>query len=142
MNRILGFHDDETRVDAVVDHPTSFRLSLDKAVGERLSARVVEDYRDKIFRPIGHRIVATGTWETTFDVDPGIDSNCFVTQHEGSTFLWVGAPWVVVYGGKLSFMQGRDRRHDVMVLDFNVTPAHLAGKTRTPDTVAYKRSQK
>jgi hypothetical protein len=142
LNRILGFKDDASRNDAVFDHPSSFRLSLDKVIGEKMNASLLRAYRDTVFRRIDHRIVATGKWETKFDVDPGIDTNCFVTQHDGSTYLWVGAPYVVLFGGKVSFIQGVDRKHDVMVIEFNKTSDRLVRKFRTPDTVAYKRSRK
>ncbi|MEZ6133803.1 MAG: hypothetical protein R3C53_02725 [Pirellulaceae bacterium] len=137
FNRMLGFGGDESRRDAVCDHPTAFRLSLDKVVGQNINGRVLAIYRDIIFQRMDHRIVATGKWETEFDIDPGIETDCFVTHHNGSTYLWVGAPYAVVFGGKVSYIKGFDQSHDVMVIDFNVEEEH-----RTPDSVAYKRKLK
>ncbi len=142
FNQLLGFDAEESQFEAVCDHPTSFRLSLDKTIGERMKADKVAVYRDHFHGRMRHHLIATGKWETTFDVDPGLGTDCFVTEHRGSTFLWVDASFVGVYGGKISFIHGVDREHDVIVIDFNTTPGHLAGKYRTPDTVAYKRSPK
>lgn len=135
VNRLLGFADDTSRGDAIFDHPQSFRLSLDKVVGENKDAKKFAEMRDSLFRPMGHTIVATGKWETEFRVDPGIEPDCFVTQHDGHTFLWVGAPYVVLFGGKLAFIQGSDPNHDLMALNFNTMSSE-----RTPDSVVYKRT--
>lgn len=142
LNRILGFKDDESRFEAIHAHPTSFRLSLDKSIGKRMIAAKVTGYRNHFRERMNHLLIATGKWKTTFDVDddPGLGTDCFVTEHRGSTFLWADTPFVVVYGGKISFIHGVDREHDIIVIDFNTTPAHKAGNFRTPDTVAYKRS--
>lgn len=144
LNRILGFKDDESRSEAIVAHPTSFRLVLDKSIGERMPAAELTSYRNHFReRQKDNRIVAMGKWETTFDVDddPGLGTDCFVTEHRGSTFLLTPARFIKMYGGKISFIRGVDREHDVLVIDFTGRPGRrLAGRSRTPDTVAYKRS--
>lgn len=65
---------------------------------------------------------------------PGIDAQCFLTHHNGATYLWTSAPYVVVYGGKISYIRGAKPELDILVIDFN-----LSEESRTPDTVAYKR---
>ena len=142
LNRILGFDGGETRNDAISPHPSSFRLSLHKTIGEKINPLKLKAYHD-IFRRIKQRIVATGKWETTFvGVDPGFGIDCYITERGGSTFLWCDAPFTAVFGGRVLFIQGIDREHDVIIIDFNTNPDNLAGKQRTPDTVAYKRAQK
>lgn len=134
FNRLLGFGRGEERRDAVSDHPSSFSLALDEMVGETMGAGKLATFRDRVFARMGHRIVATGKWKTKCDVDPGIETDCFVTTHDGSTFLWVGAPFVVLYGGSVAHVQGMDHQHDVLVINFNPLT-----KDRTPDTVVYRR---
>lgn len=144
LNRILGFATNESRADAVTDHPSSFHISLDKRIGEKMLPLKLRVLREQVFKRLDHRIVATGKWTSTFepDNDPGVGSDCYITESGGRTFLFCDAPYVVIYGGAVSFLKGVDREHDLLVIDFNLTQAHLAGKQRTPDTVAYKRAAK
>jgi hypothetical protein len=134
VNRLLGFGGGENRSDATCDHPSSFSLTLDEAVGATLGAEKVAAYRDHVFERMGHRIVATGKWKTKFDVDPRIGTDCFVTRRDGSAFLWVDAPFAVLYGGSVAHVQGINQDHDMLVINFNPLT-----KDRTPDTVVYRR---
>ncbi|HEV3342755.1 MAG TPA: hypothetical protein VG125_20450, partial [Pirellulales bacterium] len=62
LNRALGFTDAESRADARLgdNHPVSFQLTLTDTIGEGLDERLVQAYRDNVFKRNGHRIVATG----------------------------------------------------------------------------------
>jgi hypothetical protein len=136
-NRLLGFADDASSSDAVSDHPMSFLLSLDKAVGLNIDAKNFAEFRDSLFRPMDHKIVATGKWETMFRVDPGIETDCYVTQHDGHTFLWVGAPYVGMFGGRVVLIQGSNPKHDFLAFNFNAVSSE-----RTPDSAVYRRMGK
>ena len=140
LNRTLGFVGEESRKGSLYVHPSSFRISVDETIGQTIDSDTLTYFRDEVFEPINHRIVATGKWETVFEEDPGIETDCFITKHQGSTFLWVGAPYFAVYGGKVSFLHGADRQHDVIVLDFAFLARHRAKRARSPDTVAYERN--
>lgn len=138
MNRALGFTDKDSREDSLLGdlHPTSFELQLFKTIGEGVSPEILGAYRDGVFKRMGHRIIATGQWKLTFPEENRlILSDCFVTEHEGSTFLWVPANWVVIFGGKLSLIQGRDRTHDAIIVDLKASP----DEERSLDTVAFQR---
>ena len=87
-------------------------------------------------RHLGHEVVATGRWETQFLVEPGIEKECFVTRHAGRSFLWVGAPFVIFYGGKVSLISGADVDRDLLSIDFNPVSSQ-----RTSDTVLYRRKK-
>jgi hypothetical protein len=67
LNRILGFEDNESRFEAICDHPTSFRLSLDKSIGARMNEVKLTAYRNHLRQRMHHRLIATGKWEATFD---------------------------------------------------------------------------
>lgn len=138
MNRALGFADKDSREDSLLGnmHPLSFELQLFKTIGEGVSPEILAAYRDDVFKRLGHRVIATGQWKLTLP-EPNrlILSDCFVTEHEGSTFLWVPAVWVVTFGGKLSLIQGRDREHDAIIVDFKAT----ANEEQSLDTVAFQR---
>jgi hypothetical protein len=134
VNRLLGFGGGANQSDATCDHPASFSLKLDEAVGATMGAEKVATYRDVVFERMGQRIVATGKWKTRLEVDPRIETDCFVTTRDGSTFLWVGAPFGVLYGGSVAHVQGIDQEHDLLVINFNPLT-----KNRTPDTVVYRR---
>ncbi|HVC97467.1 MAG TPA: hypothetical protein VND64_27540 [Pirellulales bacterium] len=138
LNRALGFTDAESRADGRLgdNHPVSFQLTLTETIGEGSDEHLVQSYRDNVFKRNGHRIVATGKWKLTFRENTDIDaSDCFVTEYEGATFLWVPANWVIIFGGKLSLLEGRDNNHDVIVIDFNSDPHD----ERSVDTAAYQR---
>lgn len=69
--------------------------------------------------------------------------DCVVTIHDGATFLWVtGFPFIGVYGGKVSYLEGVDSEHDALVLDYNTMPKHLSGHARDVETVAFQRAAK
>ncbi|MEM0895551.1 MAG: hypothetical protein AAGJ79_01605 [Verrucomicrobiota bacterium] len=136
-HRLLGFADVASRADSSVDHPISFRFTLDEKPGETIGAKTLEEARELLFRPMGHEVVATGKWVTKFVVKPGIGTDCFVTKHEGQTYLWVTAPFTVLYGGKVTFLSGADTEHDLLAFDFNTVSSE-----RTPDTVVYRRKLK
>ncbi len=143
-NTLLGYADKKSREGAVFDHPLSFRLSLDATPGESTSTDAYRDYREKIFPKLGHTIVATGRWETAFppELEPGVETVCFLTVREGSTYLWVGAPYAVLYGGKVSFLEGAEPRHDALVIDFNSLSPPSDLRKRTADTVGFRRTAK
>src|SRR5262249_4373373 len=136
--------DAKSREGGLLDAPPlSFQVSLTDQIGEGIDAQHLQTYRDLVFKRMGHRIVATGKWALTFKDNPGIKSaDCFVTEHEGASYLWVPWGYVVVFGGKASFLEGADKSHDAMVIDFNSGANHLAGVGRSPDTFAYQRESK
>jgi hypothetical protein len=144
INSALGFSDAKSREGGRLDAPPlSFQISLTDKIGDGIDARNLQSYRDLVFKRMGHRIVATGKWEMTFKDNPGIKStDCFVTEHEGATYLWVPADYVVVFGGKASFLEGADKNHDAIVIDFNTGADHLKGVGRSSDTFAYQRKAK
>jgi hypothetical protein len=145
FNRILGFTEEGRGVESIVGAPPlSFKVSLAARVGEGMEANLLKVYRDTVFTRLGHKIVATGKWDKTFRDNPGdsIQASCFITEHEGATFLWVPANYVVIYGGKLSYLEGAKPNHDVLVIDFNNDTNHLAGLSRSLDTFAFERKSK
>jgi hypothetical protein len=144
INGALGFSDAKSwRGGRLGEPPLSFRLSLSDKIGDGMDADLLKTYRDLVFKRMGHRIVATGTWEMTFKQDPGLKSTeCFVTEHEGASYLWVPADYVVVFGGKVSFLEGADKPRDAIVIDFHPGAEHRAGVDRSPDTVAFQRKSK
>jgi hypothetical protein len=142
FGRLLGFDDRQDREEAVFDHPASFTLAIDAELGASIAAPKRQEMEIVVFKKIGHKVVATGRWETTFEVDPGIDSECYVTEKDGATFLWVGAPYAVLYGGKVSLLQGADASRDHLVIDFNSLPKPKGYDQRSLDTVAFQRAQK
>ena len=135
-NRLLGFATEETRADATWDHPTGFKISLHKTLGEGMDAQKFASMRALLKRQLGHEVVATGLWETEFLVEPGIEKECFVTRHAGKSYLLVGAPYVVFYGGKVSLISGVDVDRDLLAIDFNPLSTQ-----RTADTVVYRRKK-
>lgn len=141
LNAALGFVGPKSREGGILDEPPrSFQISLSDKIGDGIDPALMRAYRDTVFKRMNHRIVATGKWEMTFQANPGIaESNCFVTEHEGATYLWVPANYVVVFGGRVSFLEGADTGHDAIVIDFNTAEDHVAGKTRSPDTYAFQR---
>ena len=141
LNRALGFVDAQSREDSVLEEnqPVSFQLVLTETIGEGMDVNLLRTYRDQVFKRMNHQVVATGKWKLVFHEETGIDaSDCFVTERDGETFLWVPANWVVIFGGRLSLLEGRDARHDAIVIDFNSDPH----KERSFDTVAYQRQAK
>ena len=142
LNELLGFHDEDLRTD---EWPSSFRLSLSKSIGCDMDAEFLNHHRRLFFEHTNHQIVGTGKWEIAYNdasgasQDSGYETSCFVTEYDGATFLWVPVPFAILYGGKISFLEGADREHDAIVIDFNSMPKHLAGVVRASDTVAYKR---
>lgn len=139
LNALLGFEDDELRSDAV-DHPVSFKLTIDQTLTESLTREARETFGqfcEEMFCPMGHQVIATGQWQTKFRVDPGISTDCYITQHHGRTYIWVSAPFVVLYGGQISFINGSSANRDVVVLDFN--PNREPG---APNIAGYRRSTK
>jgi hypothetical protein len=141
INSALGFSDARSREGGLLDAPPlSFRITLTDKIGDGMDAQNLQTYGDLVFKRMGHRIVATGKWELTFKDNPGVKStDCFVTEHEGASYLWVPADYVVLFGGKVSFLEGADKGHDALAIDFNTGTNHLAGVGRSPDTFAYQR---
>jgi len=139
FNSMLGY-DDRSRLDAAVDHPTGFRLELNGQVGAAPSDESLKRMESIISRHLNHEVVSQGTWETTFEVDPGIGSTCVITEYEGSTYVWVEAPYIGIYGGRVSFIRGIDAAHDLMIIDFNPTMEMRTNSERTPDTVVFRRA--
>ena len=137
-NKLLGFATKEDRANAGFDHPRSFTLSFDKTPGESTRDKSIEGYEGTVFKEmLKQRVVATGLWKMKFDVDPGLEEECcFLTVKEGSTYLWKPADYVVVYGGKISLIEGVDRQHDLLVIDFNPQES----KFPRHETVVYKRA--
>jgi hypothetical protein len=144
INSALGFTDGKSREGGLLDAPPhSFHITLTDKIGDGIDAQHLQTYRDLVFKRLGHRIVATGKWELTFNDNPGINATeCFVTEHEGASYLWVSAEYVVLFGGKVSFLEGADKSHDAMVIDFNTGTNHLAGVGRSPASFAYQRKSK
>ena len=75
INRLLGFENEESRLDAQVMHPQSFRLSIDEKSGESIKQEVMTIFQEAIFQKMGHEIIATGKWETTFEIVPASTPN-------------------------------------------------------------------
>lgn len=138
-NKLLGYSDEEDRADIAVDFPLSFNISIDEKLGTSISQKEIQLMQDAVFKKVDHKIVATGTWETTFKVDPEIEEKCFVTEGHGETFLWVPAPYVVIYGGEISVIQGATKDKDLLIIDFDATRKHLDGNHRSKTNVAYQR---
>lgn len=139
LNSLLGFEDDDVRSD-LVDHPLSFNLTIDQTLTESLTKEAKATFAqfcDEIYRPMGHQVIATGQWQTKFRVEPGISTACYITQSRGKTHIWVKAPFVILYGGQVSFINGAIAKRDALVLNFN--PER---KERTPNIAAYRRSAK
>jgi RNA polymerase sigma factor (sigma-70 family) len=144
LNDALGFTDAKSREGGLLDAPPlSFRVSLSEKIGDGIDAKKMQSYHDLVFKRMKHRIVATGKWEMTFQSDQGVkERDCFVTEFEGATYLWVPADYIVLFGGRVSFLEGADQRLDALVIDFNTTEGHLAGGRRSPDTFIYQREPK
>src|SRR5262245_35195550 len=144
INSALGFSDAKSREGGLLDAaPLSFQISLTEKIGDGIDSPFLQTYRDLVFKRMGHRIVATGKWDLTFKDNPGIKTtSCFVTEHEGASFLWVPADYVVVFGGKVSFLEGAHKGHDAIIIDFNMGTSYPAGVGRSLDTFAYQRKSK
>lgn len=138
-NALLGFKSGEPRDGVGIDSPIRFELKLDSRLGQSTDAKTLSIVDGFLADKMGHTILATGTWDTTFEVEPGIDKICFVSRHNGSTFLWTMAPYIVFYGGEVTVVEGADKSKDILLIDFDVTTKHLAGAHRSVDTVAYSR---
>lgn len=134
FNQLLGFKDEDTRSDPV-DHPLSFSIAVDKKLAASIGDEDFKQFHEEVFRPMGQQVVATGQWKTTFLSEPGIETACFITRKIGKTYIWVAAPFSVLYGGQLSYISGADKKRDVLVLDFN-----FRRNERTPSSVAYRRT--
>ncbi len=144
INRAIGFDSEKSREGAVFsDYPTSFELTISPKVGEGMKRETFKSYREFFREKLNHRIVATGLWKTHFgeNIDPGIEPNCFVTRNGRALFLWVPVPYAILYGGKISFVQGADAKRDLLIIDFNTFEKNLKGKIRSVDTVVYRRSK-
>ncbi|MDP6446285.1 MAG: hypothetical protein QGG36_20290 [Pirellulaceae bacterium] len=139
LSRLLGYR--AKRADATMDHPVSFELSIDKEIGGRVHAEKVAGYRDLFNRKLKHRLVATGRCQMQFEIDAGIGPDCFITEQGGAMFLWVEAPYVAVYGGRVSITRGRTPADDMLAIDFNPT-LKTGSKKKTPDTFAFRRVKK
>ena len=139
LNSLLGFEDDDQRSD-LVDHPFSFSLTIDEVLAESHSEAAKSTFPqfcEQVFAPMGHQVVATGQWKTKFRSDPGIETDCYISQSCGKSYLWVGAPFAVLYGGRVSFIGGATEKRDVLVLDFC-----FDHDNQTPNTAAYRRRAK
>lgn len=135
-NKLLGYDSREDRTNAVFDHPESFTLTFDKTLGESVDEENLQAYRD-FFRTQmpGHQLVATGAWKMKFEIDPGFEEDgFFLTVKEGATYLWKPAAFVVLYGGKISFLEGVDKSRDLLVIDYNP----LGSKSPRHETVVYQ----
>lgn len=136
-NKLLGYASREDRTNAAFDHPESFTLTFDKTLGQSVDEENLQAYRD-FFRTHmpGHQLVATGAWKMKFEIDPGFEEvGVFLTVKEGATYLWKPAAFVVLYGGKISFLEGVDKSRDLLVINFNPHEK----ESRSHETVAFKR---
>ncbi|XZE52545.1 hypothetical protein SH139x_004246 [Planctomycetaceae bacterium SH139] len=137
MHKSLGY---EPSRDSAATFPSSFSLSLDAKLDENADPGGVHK---GLLQKIGHELYTSGHWiadaeEMGFNTD-----HCVVSIHGGRTFLWfTDVPFIAQYGGAVSYIEGAGRPHDLLVIDFNTMPRHLAGYKRGIDTIVYRRKHR
>lgn len=136
-NRLLGYATEEDRIDASSMHPLSFRLRVHESPAIQLPEQEVQEVQRGLLDRIDHLIVASADWTATFENDDEYGPRAFVTRRDGKVFLLGLVPYAVFNGGEVSFVRGRDREHDLLVIDFN--SSGNAGEDRIANTVAYRR---
>lgn len=140
LNQALGYPAKSKRENATFDHPLSFTLSFRAAPKEKIDdGDSLKLFQSEIFDKIDHKVLTTGTWKTKFEVEPGIGTTCIVTESKGATYLWVGAPYVIIYGGRVSFLQGATEEKDALVINFMPSIGDVINRPRSDDTVAFQR---
>jgi hypothetical protein len=133
---LLGFEKPDQRDFAF---PTAFHLSIHAT----LKTDADQHANDRmLFQGMNHTISTSGIWK----VDPkelgSSSTRCLVTKSDGGTYLWLtDIPFVAIHGGKVSFVEGRDSGHDLLIIDFNTLPKHESGQVRGEETVVYKRKR-
>jgi hypothetical protein len=148
-NRLLGYSGAERdELNTTFEHPVSFTLAVDEELEQGVKPEMHPESKRQLFETFfkrhNQRLVATGEvkWKFEFQENRhGWDPYFFITHSEGSTFLWCGAPYVIFYGGKISLIRGRDRDHDLLVIDFNPVREMNRKLPVTQDTVVFQRAK-
>lgn len=133
MHKALGY---KSR-DAAMTFPSSFSLSLDaKLEKDADPAKVTE----ALLQKIGHKLHTSGHWVADAEEMGFKTDRCVVSIHDGRTFLWfTDVPFIAHYGGSVSYIEGADKSHDLLAIDFNTMPKHSAGQERGSETIVYRR---
>jgi hypothetical protein len=135
IHRLLGF--ESNLRESAVTFPSSFRLSL-VAHPDRDTDPHQVNYQ--LLSKIGHSLNATGHWVADAEEMGFTTDRCIVSTDGGRTFLWfTDVPFCGLHGGTVSYIEGTDKGYDLLVIDFNTMPTHLAGQTRGEETIVYRR---
>ncbi|TWU58993.1 hypothetical protein Poly51_17740 [Rubripirellula tenax] len=137
LHTALGFAADSRALSFT--YPSSFRLSL----GVRATnAADSNDGSAGRLEEMGHGISNSGRWIADAEELGFTTDRCIVSTHLGNTFLWfTDVPFVGIHGGKVSYVEGVDKNHDLLIIDYNTMPKHLDGEKRTGETIVYRRKK-
>lgn len=136
MHKVLGY--DNPDRDGVT-FPSSFSLTVEANLDKGADPTGVHK---SLVDKMGHVLHASGRWiadenEMGFKTD-----RCLVSIFGGRTFIWfTDVPFTMIHGGAVSYIEGVDSNNDLLVVDFNTMPKHLAGHMRGQETIVYRRKK-
>lgn len=135
---VLGF--DKADQHSNFDFPDTLKLSIDPHMAAE--ADEYGFYRQMLEKNLSHTIITSAHCQADPKFMELLSTRCLITKSDGGTYLWfTGVPFIGVRGGKVSFVEGRDRDRDLLIIDFNLSTNHESGKERGEETVVYKRKR-
>ena len=138
IHRALGFENNSR--ESTVTFPSSFRLSLDAQPNRSADPNRLNE---QLLNKMGHVLSTSGHWVADSEEMGFKTDQCAVSTHGGRTFLWfTDVPYCGLHGGAVSYVEGADKKHDLLVIDFNTMPKHLAGQTRGDESFVYRRKKR
>lgn len=117
-NRLLGYGEEFERKGAEgssVRTPKSLRLKHLAANATEVDAKVASIIGPDFF---GDAAVSLVRWESDFHREEFIEPTSFLVRKSGSTKIYSGVPFAILYGGEIELVQGRDKSKDLLVINF------------------------